>query len=247
MCTLLVLFRPNNKWPLIIGGNRDEMLDRNWLPPNNHWGNNIIGGKDEVAGGTWLGLNKYGIVATILNRPNSLGFDERKKSRGNLIIDVLKKNNINDIIDYLSNVNPTNWKPFNLFIANNKKALWVKNDNSKKFKVNIIKPGQHFMDSYDMNSLKSQRYLYNFKNFKKLEPPVPEKNLWTSWKKFLSNKNFPNDNPLAAVNIINKNNYGTLCTNFIALPNKQEKMLKPIYLFNDNTNIKNDYYTVKTW
>ena len=58
MCTLLILFRPNNKWPLIIGGNRDEMLDRSWLPPNKHWGNDIIGGKDEVAGGTWFGINK---------------------------------------------------------------------------------------------------------------------------------------------------------------------------------------------
>ena len=69
----------------------------------------------------------------------------------------------------------------------------------------------------------------------------------TSWKKFLSNKNFPKDNPLAAVNIINKNNYATLSTNFIALPNKQDGKLKPIYIFNDNTNIKSDYYMVKTW
>ena len=245
MCTLLILFRPNNKWPLIIGGNRDEMLDRSWLHPNTYWGNDIIGGKDEVAGGTWLGINKFGIVATILNRSNSLGFDKRKKSRGNLIIEVLKNNNINGILNYLYNARPSNWKPFNLFLANNKEAFWVKNDNSKKLKINIIQPGQHFMDSHDINSLESKRFIHNYENFKKLEPPIPEKNLWTSWQKFLSDKNYAKNNPLTAINIINKNNYGTLCTNFIALPNKQEE--KPIYLFNDNTDLKSNYYTVKTW
>ena len=81
------------------------MLDRRWLHPNTYWGNDIIGGKDEVAGGTWLGINKNGIVATILNRSNSLGFDKKKK-RGNLVIDVLKNNNINEILNYLSNANP---------------------------------------------------------------------------------------------------------------------------------------------
>ncbi len=247
MCTLLILFRPENKWPLILGGNRDEMINRNWLPPDKYWGKDIIGGKDEVAGGTWLGLNKNGIVATILNRSNSLGVDNKKESRGNLVIDVLKKNNMDDIISYLSSLNATNWRSFNLFIANNEKAIWVKNDNTKKLKLNYIDPGQHFIDSHDINSLDSHRFRYNLDNYNKLLPPEPEKNLWTSWKNFLSSKNFPNNNPLAAINIIKKNNYGTLCTNFIALPNSNQIKLKPIYLFNDNTNLQSNYYTVKTW
>ncbi|PPR30755.1 MAG: hypothetical protein CFH32_00517, partial [Alphaproteobacteria bacterium MarineAlpha9_Bin2] len=36
MCTLIILFRPEHKWPLIIAGNRDEMLDRPWKKPHTH-------------------------------------------------------------------------------------------------------------------------------------------------------------------------------------------------------------------
>ena len=82
MCTLLILYRPKNKWPLIIAGNRDEMKDRPWLPPGKHWGkcDGIIAGKDLTAGGSWLGINTNGLVATILNRTNSLGPDIEKNS-----------------------------------------------------------------------------------------------------------------------------------------------------------------------
>ena len=93
MCTLLILFRPKDKWPLIIAGNRDEMIDRPWLSPGKHWPDspNIIAGKDLTAGGSWLGINEHGLVATILNRSNSLGPSSNKLSRGNIVIDVLNK------------------------------------------------------------------------------------------------------------------------------------------------------------
>ena len=103
MCTLLILHRPNNKWPLIIAGNRDEMKNRPWIPPGKHWTNydGIIAGKDITAGGSWLGINNNGLVATILNRPNSLGPDVTKNSRGKIIIDILKKKTLDSALDYI--------------------------------------------------------------------------------------------------------------------------------------------------
>src|SRR6056300_1233867 len=114
MCTLLILFRPKEKWPLIIAGNRDEILDRPWISP----------GKDLTAGGSWLGINKTGLVATILNRKNSLGPSNDKFSRGEIIINVLKNNDINKALAYLKTIDNSKWKPFNLFIANSNSAYW---------------------------------------------------------------------------------------------------------------------------
>jgi len=37
MCTLVILRRPGNEWPVIIASNRDEMIDRPWLSPARHW------------------------------------------------------------------------------------------------------------------------------------------------------------------------------------------------------------------
>ena len=37
MCTSIILFRKKNLWPVIIGTNRDERLDRKSLFPNRYW------------------------------------------------------------------------------------------------------------------------------------------------------------------------------------------------------------------
>ena len=170
MCTLLILYRPKNKWPLIIAGNRDEMKDRPWLPPGKHWSkyNEIIAGKDLTAGGSWLGINTNGLVATILNRTNSLGPDIEKNSRGKIIIDILKNNTLDAALNYIKLLDSTKWKPFNLFLANNKKAYWIKSSDKDELSINIIPEGKHFLDSYDLNSNQSERYLYNYNRFKVL-------------------------------------------------------------------------------
>jgi len=151
MCTLLILFRPKDKWPLIIAGNRDEMIDRPWLSPGKHWPDspNIIAGKDLTAGGSWLGINEHGLVATILNRSNSLGPSSNKLSRGNIVIDVLNKNNIEDALSYIKSINNSKWKPFNLFLANNKRAYWIKSNGKDKIEIHNIPEGKHFLDSHD--------------------------------------------------------------------------------------------------
>ena len=75
MCTLVILRRPEHRWPVIIGANRDEMIDRPAKPPGRHWADRVevVAGLDLLAGGSWLGLNDWGVAAAILNRHGSLG------------------------------------------------------------------------------------------------------------------------------------------------------------------------------
>jgi len=70
MCTLVILRRPDHSWPVIIAANRDEMIDRPWLPPAHHWPDRpeAVGGLDVLAGGSWLAVNRHGVAAGILNR-----------------------------------------------------------------------------------------------------------------------------------------------------------------------------------
>jgi uncharacterized protein with NRDE domain len=252
MCTLLILYRPNNKWPLILAGNRDEMKNRPWLPPGKHWANynGIIAGKDITAGGSWLGLNNRGLVATVLNRSNSLGPNTSKNSRGNLIIDILKNETLDSALSYIKFLDNTKWKPFNLFIANNKKAYWIKSTEKDKISINIIPEGRHFLDSYDLNSNQSERYLNNKNKFESLNDPNPEKPEWDEWINFLANKSYPKDKPLAAMNITDKfkKNYGTLSSSIIALPadNGLNNNIKPLFLFSDISPDNNKFYNINT-
>ena len=252
MCTLLILYRPNNKWPLILAGNRDEMKNRPWLPPGKHWANynGIIAGKDITAGGSWLGLNNSGLVATVLNRSNSLGPNTSKNSRGNLIIDILKNETLDSALSYIKFLDNTKWKPFNLFIANNKKAYWIKSTEKDKISINIVPEGKHFLDSYGLNNNESERYLNNKNKFESLNDPNPEKAEWDEWINFLANKSYPKDKPLAAMNITDKfkKNYGTLSSSIIALPadNGLNKNIKPLFLFSDISPDNNKFYNINT-
>src|SRR5260370_16726288 len=73
MCTLVILRRPEHPWPVVIGANRDEMIDRPAKPPGRHWPDRaeVVAGIDLLAGGSWLGLNDWGVAAAVLNRPGS--------------------------------------------------------------------------------------------------------------------------------------------------------------------------------
>src|SRR5437764_973522 len=91
MCTLVILRRPDHDWPVVIGANRDEMIDRPALPPGRHWPDRpeVTAGKDLLAGGSWLGLNDWGVAAAVLNRHGSLGPAPGQRSRGELVLEAL--------------------------------------------------------------------------------------------------------------------------------------------------------------
>jgi uncharacterized protein with NRDE domain len=91
MCTLAILRRPDHDWPVIIGANRDEMIDRPADPPDRHWPDRaeVVAGRDRLAGGSWLGLNDWGVAAAVLNRHGSLGPAAGQRSRGELVLEAL--------------------------------------------------------------------------------------------------------------------------------------------------------------
>ena len=53
MCTLVILRRPGHRWPVLIGANRDEMIDRPSRPPGRHWPDRpeVVAGRDELEEG----------------------------------------------------------------------------------------------------------------------------------------------------------------------------------------------------
>jgi uncharacterized protein with NRDE domain len=91
MCTLVILYRPGHRWPLLLAGNRDEMRDRPTSPPGRHWPDqpDVVAGLDHLGGGTWMGINQQGVVAVVMNREGTLGPAADKKSRGELVLQAL--------------------------------------------------------------------------------------------------------------------------------------------------------------
>src|SRR5580704_6127321 len=131
MCTLVILRRPDHLWPVVIGANRDEMIERPWRPPGRHWPDRpeIVAGLDLEGGGSWLGVNDWGVAAAILNRHGSLGRAAGRRSRGELVLEALV------------HLNPAAYRSFNLVVADNRDAFWLRHDGAGLIEARPLKEG----------------------------------------------------------------------------------------------------------
>jgi uncharacterized protein with NRDE domain len=86
MCLLVVASRIVPDEPLIVGANRDEVLERPSTAVTVLWDGppQVLGGRDELSGGTWLAVNRAGVCAGLTNQPLGDAKDPTKRSRGEL-------------------------------------------------------------------------------------------------------------------------------------------------------------------
>ena len=125
MCTVVVLIRRSH---ILLVANRDERLDRPWDLPAAHWPDRpgIIAGRDRTAGGTWMGMNRYGVVATVLNRPGTLGPAAGKRSRGELPLMALDHPSAAAAASAIAKLDASAWRGFNMVLADRAGAYFIR-------------------------------------------------------------------------------------------------------------------------
>jgi len=86
VCLLVVATQLVPDEPLIVGANRDEVLERPATPITvlDPGPPRVLGGRDELSGGTWLAVNERGVCAGLTNQPLGDAKDPFKRSRGEL-------------------------------------------------------------------------------------------------------------------------------------------------------------------
>jgi uncharacterized protein with NRDE domain len=93
MCLIAIAFQMNERFPLVIAGNRDEFFTRPTLPLHlwrSAQGTTILGGRDEQDGGTWMGFTPAGRFAMLTNVRNpQFNAPAQPISRGRLVVDWL--------------------------------------------------------------------------------------------------------------------------------------------------------------
>ena len=254
MCTFVILRRPDNDWPIIIGANRDEMKDRPWQPPDRHWRDreDVIAGKDDLAGGTWLGINDSGLVAGVLNRRDSLGPKEGYRSRGELPLEILSYVDASDAADALADINPNAYRPFNAVFADNRDAYWLRLAETRwgpNAEVYPIPPGLSVITSSDRNDISSARIRTYLPQFERAEAPNPDEGNWSAWQFLFSSRMYDsNDGPQGAMTISTDAGFGTVSSSLIALPSpnylNNDYRIKPVYLFSQGAPTLTNYKSI---
>ena len=237
MCTVVLLRRPDHPWPLILGANRDEMLDRPWRPPGRHWPDraDVIAGLDEQAGGSWLGLNDHGVAAAILNRRHSLGPAPDKRSRGELILEALDHADAVTAAAALSALEPSAYRPFNMVIADNRDAFWLRNlGDSGGLSAHPVPDGISILTAWDLNDVEgSARTRLYLPRFQEAPAPDPDGDDWRSWEALLSSNEVAagEQDPNGAMHVATGWGFGTVSSSLLALPAIERPDTRPIWRF----------------
>jgi hypothetical protein len=226
MCSVVILLRPGQDWPVVIAANRDEMKQRPWAPPARHWPDRpeVVAGLDKLAGGSWMGLNDHGVVAAIMNRMNTLGPAEGKRSRGELVLEALDHADARAAAGALADIDPEAYRPFNLVLADNRDAYWLRNLGSREPGRGIIAErlpaGLSMITAHDRNDRAgSLRIAHFLPKFEAAAVPDPDAGDWHGWEALLKDRTpAPGGTVYDAMCILGENGFETVSSALLALP-----------------------------
>ena len=237
MCTLVILRRPDHEWPVLMGANRDELIDRPWDPPARHWEDrpDVVAGRDLVAGGTWLGVNDHGVIAAILNRRGSLGPKEGYRSRGELPLEALDHADAWAAAKALANISSTSYRPFNMVIADSREAFWIRLAEDHwgvNLEIKRLPVGLSMITASDRNDTNSARIRAYLPQFQIASEPDAESGDWSGWTSLMCSQIYDSEvGSEGAMFIITDTGFGTVCSSLIALPSHKNQGVRRKFLF----------------
>jgi hypothetical protein len=234
MCTLAILRRPEHPWPVVIGANRDEMIDRPALPPGRHWPDRpeVVAGRDLLAGGSWLGLNDWGVAAAVLNRHGTLGPAAGQRSRGELVLEALDHADAVAAAAALSDLDPAAYRGFNLVVADNRDAFWLRHTGAGCIEAHPIPEGLSLIAAGDLNASDTPRLVLARPRFLAMPPPDPETGDWAAWEGLLSDNQVPAGmSSEAALRFRTGRGFATVSSAIIALPAEPSPERRPVFRY----------------
>jgi len=234
MCTLVILRRPEHEWPVIIGANRDEVMNRPAKAPARHWPDRaeVVGGLDMLAGGSWLGINDWGVVAAVLNRTGSLGPAAGLRSRGELVLEALDHADAVDAAAALSYLDPASYRSFNLILADNRDGFWVRHTGQGRIEARPLADGLSIIAAGDIDELTTPRLALAQPRFRAAAPPDPDSDDWNAWQDLLGDDTAPPGAlPEAAMRFRTPGGFATLSSALIALPAEPSPDRPPVFRY----------------
>lgn len=184
MCLVILSWKNDPDFPLLISANRDEFFDRPTASLH-QWNTGIYAGRDLVAGGTWMGFHPNGKWAILTNYRDFKNPKKGEVSRGKLVSDFLNKNI--PLEDYADQVEgqKSMYDGFNLLISDGYDLFYISNYSSE---IQIIQPGIHAISNGLINDPWPKCELGKSQLFGVLNQEIEEENLLNILK---STETFP--------------------------------------------------------
>jgi len=128
MCLILVAWKTQADYPLVVAANRDEFFARPTQPAE-FWPESpeVLAGRDLQAGGTWLGITRQGRFAALTNFRDPAAQHPAAASRGELVAEFLQGRQ--SAPEYLKAVGAKarSYNGFNLLVGDGQHLCWFSN------------------------------------------------------------------------------------------------------------------------
>lgn len=143
MCLIVVGWRVNPDFPLVVAANRDEFYARPSAPAG-RWPDHpqVLGGRDLEAGGTWLGITESGRFAAVTN-VREPGAAQGSRSRGLLTRDFLLGEQTAG--DYAAAIDGSLYSGFNLLLADGDSLCYRSNRDGAP---RLLAPGVYGLSNH---------------------------------------------------------------------------------------------------
>jgi len=182
----------------------------------------VTAGLDQLAGGSWMGLNDSGVTACMLNRTGHLGPAPGKRSRGELVLEALDHVDAVDAATALSQLEPGAYRPFNMIVADNRDAYWLRHagpGGSGGVEVIEVPEGVSMLTAAELNDPSVPRIARYRPRFEAAGAPKPDTGDWSDWTDLISEASEPGDpEPNRAMTMVTDTGYGTVSASLLALP-----------------------------
>jgi uncharacterized protein with NRDE domain len=158
MCLILVAWRCDEKFPLVVAANRDEFHARPsaaaafW-----HGGGGILAGRDLEAGGTWLGVTRSGRFAAVTNARGGRDPNARE-SRGLLTRSFLEGEQAPQAHVAGVAARGADYSGFNLLAADGDELWWYSNRDGEPRRLDpgVYGLANELLDSADVAPAKAR-------------------------------------------------------------------------------------------
>lgn len=217
MSSVLILRRSGHAWPILLAANYDADPARLIEAPDYHWPDlaDIVGGWDQRSGGSWLAVNANGVVAAVIARHADTG----PRSVLELPLEALSHADASAAAESLVQLDTKAYAPFNLVVADNTFACWLKHDGSSaKIQVSEIPEGCSMITASDRNDYAQPRIKAYLPRLQAARIPDPDAGQWRDWQVLLGQRlHNPADGPAAAL-CITEGDVQTRCSQLLAIP-----------------------------
>jgi hypothetical protein len=154
------------------------------------------------------------------------------RSRGELVLEALDHADAVAAAAALSYLDPAAYRTFNLIVADNRDAFWLRHSGTGRIVAHPLADGLSLIAAGDVNEIETPRLALAGPRFRAAPAPDPDRAEWTAWQDLLGDDRAPPGAPAqAALRFRTARGFATVSSALIALPAVPSPERRAIFRF----------------